>query len=257
MRKALELEIRKQAAPLAINESITITCPFCEEDWAAQGKPFNWRPEQSFSITRTDVGILYNCYRASCHNGRGFISSLPGALTPRIKPAHKLKPFVHATINIPANIREQLKHEYYLTDDQIDQYGVKYVEAHSRIYLPIYNDLGAVVGCDSKRFPKLVEDDFPKTLTYWEQDSPELSWHPAYYHHKTAYVCEDILSMIRLSEYGAAVALLGTSMNSQKVSLLQQHFDEIHVCLDPDAIDKAFKLYMRCLMILSTFHQSN
>ena len=59
--------IKMEALGIPIGQSKTVHCCFCDND-----PPY----APTLSITRTDDGILYNCFRAAC-SGSGFIGSLP------------------------------------------------------------------------------------------------------------------------------------------------------------------------------------
>src|SRR5687768_16257684 len=76
--RQVENEIELEALGLDIDESIgNLLCPFCQGGSSGEHK---------FSITRIDTGLLYNCYRAGCSDGRGFIATR-GDLLAGPKPA--------------------------------------------------------------------------------------------------------------------------------------------------------------------------
>jgi DNA primase len=68
------------------------------------------------------------------------------------------------------------------------------------------------------------------------------------------YLVESFLDAVRISEFGNAVALLGTNLNEAKVAELQKEFDTVHLCLDPDATMKAFKLYEKYSVFFRNFN---
>lgn len=241
-------QIKALALELSIGETIQVYCPVCKATH-----------ENKLSITRTDTGLVYRCYRASC-NAKGFISSLAGAYY----EANKLKQKTHAYPDRDALVTlDSIYNKYNIYNNNIYKYNniyniiyiyniykyniinnnILYNTNRNTIVFPITNILGYHLG--------YVDRDFsgkrhPKSISYPEINTEPFIYFP--YRKELSSVCvvvEDTLSAIRCAEYCSSVALLGTHMSHATAEILSRNFDSILICLDEDATRKAIAMYTK------------
>lgn len=148
---------------------------------------------------------------------------------------------------LPDRIRKYLKGHYYFTDLELETSDWKWIPSESRLWMPISRRDLTTIGGVARTLSRSVT---PKTLNYiWNVNAPLASY--AMYQEKyignqtVIWLVEDQISAHRLSAYGEACALLGTNISDQLLIELGQHYEEVILALDPDAIDKALKLQKR------------
>lgn len=231
--ESIHFDITQLALGLDVSQSSRNVCPFCKA-----------KHELSFKITRTDQGIVYKCYRASC-NARGFISSIPGT-TAVDKSTYKttFKPRVYRgeTEVLPQDILEFLEESYGLTKTDCTTNGIKYDRATHRIVFPLFDYRGDAYGHATKRLPG---SSYPlKAVTYRDRETTGLHYPPSNQSGSGAIaLVEDVLSSIKLSKIIKTACLLGTELLPAQVQELRKQTDTIIMMLDPDAIKKSLYYY--------------
>ena len=201
--------------------------------------------DKSFSLSRTNTGVLYICHRASC-GIKGFINmSLSPLLLehdkpPEIKPkANKSNYMSFAPLN--AMQRGQLIAKYHLSDRQINFGGLRWSTTEDRLILPIRGVNGRTVGFVARSENPEVK---PKALTYLHTTETACG---AFYItqplSRRIWLVEDQLSALRLTEYTNSLALLGTNLSKSLLAELKAcKIESVTVCLDADAKEKAFSI---------------
>ena len=226
-------EIREYIKNLALDLEISSTsersvCPFCGGGAKA---------EHTFSVTRTPEGLLYNCFRASCPNGHGFVGSrnVVRDYKPKIRqfvPKYYTKPL----FKLPNVIRDWMIKKYRLTPEEIINAGFKYSIEDKRVYMPIFDDKGYETGAVARAF----NGQEPKAVMYKYNDGPKFYFPFGELYGSSVVIVEDIISAIRCKRlFGNAVALLGTGFNPEQATYLSSLFKNIVYALDPDAVYKA------------------
>ena len=248
-RRLIERQIQLDASELSVGDTIRTACPFCG---AAH--------ERSFTITRQELGLLYNCFRAKCP-ATGFISSIPGTTTLEKEEQKKKKefvprPFEKPLVKLPDEVAQWLFDKYELPLEALEYEGIKYEPEYKRTYAPLFNSEGYEVGGETKK-TDFSGDGAPKTLRYPTAQSSGLHYVRAGARRAgPIIVSEDVLSAIKLSKYFKSVALLGTTFNAQIAGELAQQTDTLIMYLDPDAINKAlryrkkYSLYFRNFFVV-------
>lgn len=235
-----EKQVIKQATEsIGVSQTVNITCPCCKTDWAEQHSPSNWRPERSMSVTKDKLGILYNCFRATCTRGKGFITSI-SIDTPVSTKEFRPNEYTDDLRALSEGERRYLEESFEITEDDISNEGIMYNESRGTYIFPIRDIRGYDVG--------LVDRDFSgsrklKAISYWFNDVPKLHFIP----HKDGLgteciIVEDIPSAIKASKYMTAVALLGSHINDAQAAHLARLFSTATIALDDDAFLKAVKL---------------
>lgn len=130
--------------------------------------------------------------------------------------------------------------KYGIKVEEIKKYGIVYNPSNNRVFLPAFGTRGGLAGLTSRGEIGTV----PK---YYTKRSNTDSW----LHYGTGnslFICEDILSAIKLARYYKAYPLLGTDINDKQFKYCLDNSDNIAIYLDNDnAIvkRKALKLYKR------------
>lgn len=245
--KQLRNEIELEGVGLDIGESIgDIECPFC--GGGSSG-------ERKFSITRIDTGLLFNCYRASCPDGRGFIPTR-GDLLHGPKPATASKwkgPYRGEFRRLRRQDYEYFSKRFDLSAAYLDFVGLDESD-HYVLEVKTMDGFvrGYVVrrGCWSGNPPciRRLEKEGPKSRAYTNNpDDVLLSWHNP--HVKDAHwtgrivVVEDQISAAKVAQAGyTGVALTGSYIGEEKViELARAKPTKLVIALDADATGEAFK----------------
>ena len=226
-------------------------CPFCRATH-----------EKKFSVKRTEEGILYNCFRASCTGSSGFIPNQSyyerRGEARREKP--KNKPFLGRLHDL-----EAIDVQFFKDTWDIDPKGFKLTD-HEEYAFPILDpkrwEKGWII-----RQPKWKGKVCPragrggnvaKARTYKNKaDSSPISWNiPVHrvgdytmptYHEQARHVIlvEDVLSAWKITQTGWAVgaALNGVHLGPKGRAEIKEVSPVIvSIWLDPDATMTAYNL---------------
>lgn len=233
-------DVKLLGADLAVGESTEfVRCPFCMAEH-----------EQKFSVTRTETGLLYNCFRASCPAGgfvgTGYWEAAPpaGIIKPKRRPY--LRPLYPITAKDEVFFRKtwDLNPRGFMHTDR-DEYALPILAPHGfRKGWVIRQPVWKGRKCWRSGVPGK-----PKALTY--KDDPEqskLSWSRRLTTENSPdhiVVVEDILSAWKVSQScsARAVALNGADMGYTEVAEIAQTSPAaVTIWLDPDATSQAYRL---------------
>lgn len=210
-RKLVEME----ALDLAVGESINgALCPFCNGG--------NSR-ERTFSVTRLADGIVHNCYRASCTEGRGFVPTAGVLRTPGLSsPVKPDRPY-HGEYR---QLEEQdVRYFSERFDLDLPAQGPVGVNEYGQYVMEVRNPMGLARGYVVRRRgwsgmapprPNKIEEG-PKTRLYLN-DSSQLgqSWY--WQSNEVVVLVEDQVSAMKAYQAGyTGVALLGTHLETRRV----------------------------------------
>ena len=117
------------------------------------------------------------------------------------------------------------------TRDKVD---IRYDPARDRIVFMIHNDEDKIIGGVGRALSSVA---LPKWYVYGSRNYPFICGGG-----DTAVVVEDCASACAVSNDFTGVALMGTSLPTEYISVLQKKFDNIIVALDRDATSKAFDI---------------
>jgi len=216
-------EVKELAKQVALEETLTTDCPFCKRVWEQQGKPLTWRPNKSFSLSRSSTGVLYHCFRASCGSSSGF---LPDVTLEHI-PKKEFQPREYSYDLVPLDENtSKLFTDKGFTNEELKDAGVRYNPERRTYAFDIRDTNGYTVGVVDRDFGRRV----PKAITYWFNDVTKLHFRG---------------STGGGSRYIQTVALLSSHINLEQVKHLRTLTDTVYLALDEDATDKAIKLQKR------------
>lgn len=226
--------IEQEGLSLNVDESLSLVCPFCQEDWENQGRPGAiWKPSKSMSITRIPQGLLYNCFRATCRDGHGFI---PNVISDPSK-YQKRKAFTPAeynypTTDVPKRYQKFLAENYLLSYEDLEEQGIKYSPNKDSLVIPIQDLYGHEVGYNDRDYFNARK---PKAIAYWFNDVIKLHFPIGWDKSKSdeLVVVEDQLSSIRVKDHCRCAALLSCNVNPMKMAFLSSLTSKIILALDP------------------------
>lgn len=219
--------------------SIRIRCPFCDS------------PDKTMSVSNTDKGIAYNCFRASCKCA-GYID--PTKVIRTINNTSKStntstnistntntsnKYYTKPLVGIKRSIREHIHKKYGIYVNIIDINNWKYAYVDKALYFPIFDYLGAHRGAMIKRLEK--QEGVPKTISYVDKEYVERVHFPksnvfSWQESKLPFICvtEDILSATKICQRYPCISLNGVHINDAAMIQLSTMTNTILLMLDPD-----------------------
>ena len=226
-----QMYIYEEAESLDIGETTRKPqCPRCGRD-------------KSFSITRSEDKIEYNCFRAVCEC-KGTIP-LNGLDKSEVKN-HKTTTFRPRYYHNPLfRLTEPLRGLIYDTwgvdkETQI-QNGFKWAKDDGRLHIPVYNHLGEATGATSKILDRCeLEPGAPKSIIYNHLDVPKLDftsdtlYKSDYKDKESVILVEDKLSAIRVSKHIPCVSLSGVFLSEEAAIVLASQYKNLIIALDAD-----------------------
>jgi len=177
-----ERNIKELGRQLSVGESKSFICPFC-----------NATHERSFRITRTQAGLLFICFRASCDQ-KGIIGD--PMFGKQEKKPFESKRVTYALETLPLCVAYELTSRYGISVETFEEQGFKYCSILNALYIPIYNPWGALVGEQLKKFK---QDDGPKVLSFRQLDEPLVHFPLNQLHGNTLVLVEDAISALKVS----------------------------------------------------------
>ena len=222
-----QIEVIKDLS-LDEGQSMRMDCPFCMRN-------------NTFSISKEDSKVLWYCFSASCDAKGAFYTE---------KTMHDIEHYIYhknkdtdANFVIPTNFISAHTNErcinYLERNNCMSAFtrakaDVRYDPARDRVVFMIHNDKDKIVGGVGRALSSVA---LPKWYVYGSKNYPFICGSG-----DTAVVVEDCASACAVSEDYAGVALMGTSLPTEYIPLLQNKFDNIIVALDRDATSKAFDI---------------
>jgi len=244
-RDQLNNHVRMEAEELPIGESRKSRCPVCDGGMTR---------EVSFSVTRDQSGILYNCYRAKCSTA-GFVPTA-GQLIPASRKTPKTRPYHYPVLPL-----EVCDEEYFYQRFEIANTEHIFRSERDEYILPILDARGLTRGytvrqpvwSGSPQAPRggTTFSTVPKARCFPHVPEPMQSFYfpgsGLYRRQQTLVAVEDQVSAIKVAQEGfTAVALCGTTVNMDKIrewSTLSPA--QVLIALDADATGEAFKIARR------------
>lgn len=262
---------------LELGETRRERCPFCGDK------------EKTFTITRDDDGIVYNCYRASC-SVSGNISPTgtrsktvqvsqgnSGSPSRNIKGGTKDKSERKASSNnntkqtlqripgtervargpITEEIIELLWTRYGLSKEIAIQNNWAVLRCDiPTLSIPIYNKIGDHVGYVDKVLSKVSSR--PKAINSGHFDRTTIHYPTSNIsnYFDSIFLVEDAISSVKasihLGEKTTSAALLGSSVTEKMIPELRE-YKKVYLALDKDATKKAYKIRNKLKGILNLY----
>ena len=209
-------------------ESKYDSCPECGRD----GK---------FSITRTDTGLLYHCFRDAC-GVSGHVGAVGVAMQPKkgkqVKP-DTLHPYEGELYPLTGLQRARFVINNGLHRRATEAGRFKWAPDEKCYAFPMMDPRGYERGVLLRRY----DGREPKALTRQHTAGPRQSWYVHDDDFSRVILVEDQVSALKLSRYCTAVALLGTSMSHEAaIEVSTTRPKHVTIALDEDAINTAYKL---------------
>lgn len=194
---------------------------------------------KSMRVTRADDGTVYaKCYRCGGFGrwaeGAAKYSSYSKAVKSKEEKGGKVNnlslPYdINCKYNdFPAIVKSKL-HTYHIPVAEVKKYGIGWSEKLKRMVLPIYHD-GELRGWQGRSY-----DQPPKYITKYKDESDLYVYIPCTEKEsKDCIIVEDMLSCIRVSKYGNALALLGSNISDKALIKIAKLNNNMLVYLDHD-----------------------
>lgn len=258
-RADIESFVKLEAAELSIGDTMRgLVCPACHGGQSG---------EATFTVTRQDHGIVYNCYRSTCDNGRGFVVT-SGALVPPKpdrRPDDGLRPYTGEFRPIDDRDRAYFERRFGLTSipefsigvNQLDEYvfTVRDPMARVRGYLIRTKPWKLPNGDIDFEMPRYRYDNTygkSKSLLLMHQRGPTQSWYMPLHSYtgstrEPIVIVEDHLSAMKVAQAGfIGVANIGTFIDEDKVrEIAMERPNVVVIAFDKDASSTAIKMARR------------
>lgn len=188
--------------------------------------------EKSLSITLTEEGLVWQCFRASCPERGGKGGGSTQSTAPVVKPRRIWSGTTHS---LPEQVAKRI-HEMWGVDSPdtwwwTTDYGGRVAMS---MRSPKYTHRGWVLR-------SITKTDGAKALTFVDEGQEGISWYRTSPHTGTIIV-EDIPSAIRASKYMNAVALCGTGIGLERAQEIAEFAPRpVVMALDQDATNLSFK----------------
>tara|TARA_R100000988_G_scaffold37012_1_gene18620 strand:- start:9684 stop:10478 length:795 start_codon:yes stop_codon:yes gene_type:complete len=221
---------------LHINEgdSIRIDCPSCNS-------------RNTFTATKMDGNIVYNCYKLNCHvRGKmhsGYNKDDISRMLSRVKESPPKDNMFVLPVYVTTAIEDKRMIHFIHRWDIPVQAKVMYDIKDGRAVFPIYDTGGVMIDAIGRS----LYNKQPKWLRY---GGKAIHYTLAPTNRKEiAIIVEDVVSAITIDKHfpeAEGVAILGTSLSHGHKEFLQR-YERVMVALDPDAKKKtlAFTKDMR------------
>ena len=217
---------------LSVGETKMFYCPTC-----------NAKHEDKLAITKTEDGaLIYYCHRASCIE-KGATNYRLDAAERLAKPVDRFKPRKLKTplVNPPTELYRFMHSKYGLDDEILKKNGMKYAPEQGRIYFPVMDRQGNILGDYTKAWEYNAKS-LPKALMYWHKDVPQIHFPFPDAKHGRLVLVEDIISAIKVSQIMPAAALLGTHITEAMALMIARNYKNVTLALDPDAFGKSVSM---------------
>ena len=216
-------------------QKIRINCPSCGG-------------VKTFTATRTDGIVLYNCYKAGCNvsGKKRMLSSSryireKSIILPSQQKQKEFKIPDHFSVYLPKKMTRYCNENNINTDKVQLYYDVKL----DRAVCPIF-DVKITEGSLPTITPKIIDAvgrSLSKYGAKWHRYSnsglPFICGEG-----ETCYVVEDSASAVAVSQHGIGLALLGTNLSNEVLDIVIK-YPYVIVCLDKDASSKAIRMKNR------------
>lgn len=246
MISKIEKKILGLAVGIPVGTTARKLCPACSGGSSA---------EESLDVTRKTQGLLYYCQRASCHQG-GFISLIGGASGDPVPREGVTRKFVPRPLTDELETLMEDDYDFFLAEFEIppsvlEEYGVAnaFSESTHRYLYPVHGPRGLFLGYTTRTYNPAA---FPKAFTYKQYDYPWMAWYINRYNEDLVFVVEDQVSAMKIASLGFnAIALLGTTINDEKINLIGTYFKNVCLMLDKDAHEVALAASIKYSLFFS------
>lgn len=197
--------------------------------------------EKTFSVTRRDDLLLWNCFRASCPCS-GYVSCDSGLARKDFSPRKRTRVQV-ATEELGEELTLYLSGRFGVPDSSLSLADLSWTGEcgnayERRVAYPIYGPDSRPRGAVFRSY----EGRTPKSLTQLNDGALGMAWYKWVRSSKILVLTEDQMSAIKLAPHYHAAALLGTELTDAKVAELRsQNYERIYLALDRDATMEALR----------------
>ena len=200
----------------------------------------------TFTATKRDGDLMYNCYKNSCniagkiHTGMN-VDTIKRKLT---ESPHVERDYITASEDrfmLPEYISRELVGSTalhrFLVKWNVNPDQVLYDVRQDRVVFPVYSHKNVLVDAVGRALDPKIQ---PKWMRYGTSPVPYMAGKS-----RVGVIVEDAISAYTVNDIipsATGVALLGTQLTDFHKFYLPIVFDQIIVALDPDAMDKTLSI---------------
>ena len=237
MNYADQIEVIKDLG-LDEGQSMRMDCPFCMRN-------------NTFSISKEDSKVLWYCFSASCDAKGAYYTE---------KTMHDIEHFIYQNKDkvdvdfiVPKNFISPHSSNrclrYLMNNNSFNAFNtnradVRFDPALDRVVFMVHDDEGRIIGGVGR---SLNYNVLPKWYVYGSKKYPFICGEG-----DTAVIVEDCASACAVSDNFAGLALMGTSLPQEYISVIKKRFKNAIVALDRDATTKAFDIAREVGMVAHT-----
>lgn len=202
--------------------------------------------ELTFSLTRKDGKLLFQCHRNKCRF-YGVIGSSGIDSGPPDKKV-QYQAFGYETRKLCTSELSFINEKFGILPEEIKQW--KYCDELYRVIIPMIGSQSQRVGVVARYYPELdIRNLKPsymrnKALVFMEKEGePKAHFQNVSEENDTVFLVEDVVSAVKAARYTNAVALLGTHISDALIDrLVKCNFKKVCLALDKDAWKTAVEL---------------
>lgn len=200
----------------------------------------------NFSVTKKNGKLLWNCFRVGCGISGAVVASYTRAVQEVPEPI--ARPFTGFLTPLTEAMATAIACKFNLPFETVMR-EISYTD--TRYAVKLRGPKGEVRGVVLRRpwaGTEIIDKPVggPKSITFKDDPlSPNLSWYyPENQVLSTCVLVEDQISAMRIANETpyTGVALLGTSLNEEKVMEIQRKVNNVIIALDSDATGHSFDL---------------
>lgn len=220
-------DIRMIGLGLSVGETANgQLCPFCGAE-----------DDKQLSVTRTEAGLLYICFRASCGKS-GLVASSGGNFTRRTGSKFSPKYYKYPTTELSPEQKQFFYDSWGIEERELVDNRFVYNQTKNTFAYPIFDSGGDQFGIVDRSY----NGRKPKAISYFEKDREKLHFPRTEQTGDTCVIVEDHLSAIKVARHSPSVALLGCSWGNKEQKLLSYMYSRIILALDPKTEQQALRL---------------
>lgn len=201
----------------------------------------------TFSATKQNGAILYNCYRLDCKTrGASTVGMTASEIEAFLRASKELRS-TETRRKEPMELPPFISYNTGPAQSLIDKWGLTDVElmydlVEERLVFPIRDETGVLVDLTGRLLkPKTYKNNTSVfVVPKWKRYSGAGDYYYYGQGRKVAIVVEDCISAVvarKICPSATGVAILGTNLTREHYEFLSK-FDKVLVALDPDAAAK-------------------
>lgn len=198
-------------------------------------------------VTQVSGGWIFHCHNCAPKMSGFFpdrgtaVAPPPSSTLATIERIVKNTVMDTETISLPSDFKTVLPDsakrwlmKYDITNEEMKQFKLGYSPSMNRLILPVFNELGNCVFWQGRHLGDYSKND-PKYLSVQAKGQDKTF---EIQNGNSVTIVEDIVSAIKVSRYGSAIALLGSYIPDSVMERLKK-YNTVNIWLDADKYKEA------------------